>query len=148
MTINLASLDTAAASETPYDLELISPFDGEPTGLFIQVLGHNCDAVRAVQNEQRNRDRKRLFEAQRTGKPQIPTSDDDDADGLEIAVAATVGWYEKKKGGKREDGLPFGDKRLTFSKDEARKLYSMPGLGWMGGQVVRAMYDLGNFTKR
>lgn len=147
MTINLESLDTASASETPFDLELHSPFDGSATGLFVQVLGHNSAAVRAVSDRHRNEERKRAFEQQRTGKPQLRLPEDEDAEALEIAVAATAGWYEKK-GGKKIDGLPVGDKRVLFGPDEARKLYANPGLSWIGGQVVRVMYDLGNFTRR
>jgi hypothetical protein len=34
-----------------------------------------------------------------------------------------------------------------FSKEEAAKLYKNPGFGWVGVQVVKAVYDIGNFIK-
>jgi hypothetical protein len=153
MSFDLAKLDTVAACETPYDLELISPFPGQGrTGMFIQLLGFNSPACRAVKAEQDKAKLMRDFEQRRSGQPEMPTVDDDEESGLQMALAATVGWYERKRDkngklGKQEPGLPFGDKRLMFSKDEARKLYSNEGLGWIGGQVIKAMYDLGNFTK-
>lgn len=153
MTINLADLNAAAASETVFDLELRHPTTDAPLGLFIQVLGSQSEKVRAVSNRQSNAIIKDNFKSQRAGKEPAITVETSQKRQAELAAAATVGWYsqEPAKAGekpKREDGLPFGDKRLIFSEDEAVRLYNDPAYSWLVKQVDDAVGDLANFLTK
>ena len=150
MSVNLADLNAAAASETIFDLELKHPTTDAPLGLFIQVLGSQSDRVRAVANKQSNALINESFTAQRRGKNAPITVETSQLRAAELAAAATVGWYEQQpaKAGekpKREEGLPFGEKRLMFSEEEAVRLYSDPAYSWLAKQVDEAVGDLSNF---
>jgi hypothetical protein len=147
--IDLAKLNTA--SELAFDLELLSPKDDEPTGLFIQLIGMQSAPVRAAVRDNTNDILKRNFEAQRKATVKAPTADEADRRGAKILAAATVGWYSKEpsvKPGepdKIEQGLPFGETRLAFSTAEAEKLYANPGFDWLRAQVDRAVGEVANF---
>lgn len=146
MTFDLAKLNTVEACEAVHELELLSPFDDEPTGLFIAHKGRDARDVLAVSRKQGNAMLARDFKAKRGGKDEAPiTIEEGTATTVEIAVAATVGWFTKDAKGNKVDGLPFGDTRLTFSQDEARKLYNDPGFAWALRQLNDAAGDLGNF---
>lgn len=153
MTINLADLNAATASETIFDLELKHPTTDAPLGLFIQIIGSQSEKVRAISNRQSNAIIKDNFKAQRGGKEPAITVETSQKRSAELAAAATVGWYaqEPAKPGekpKREDGLPFGEKRLMFSEEEAVRLYSDPAYAWLAKQVDDAVGDLANFLTK
>lgn len=153
MTFNLADLNAATASETTFDLELKHPTTDAPLGMFVQIIGSQSEKVRSVSNRQSNALIKDNFAAQRGGKAPSITVETSQKRQAELAAAATVGWYsqEPAKAGekpKREDGLPFGDKRLTFSEDEAVRLYSDPAYQWLVKQVDDAVGDLANFLTK
>lgn len=147
MSVNLAALDTAVASEIPFEFELKGP-TGDKLGLFVQVRGRDCEAVRAVNSRRRNQALKKNFEAQRGAEVEAGDliAEEIDQATAELLAAATVGWYEKK-GKAKEDGFPFGDTRLMFSQEEAAKLYMNPGFKWLADQVDKAAYNVGNFIK-
>jgi hypothetical protein len=149
---DLALFDTAAACETPFDIELMWPKTKAPLGLFIQVIGYNSGPLRAITERREAKQRHREFALQRGEKIELPSLEEENAEGLEALITATVGWYERKRDkdgklGKKQEGLPFGETRLMFSKEEAEKLYKHPGYQWIGTQIVQAVYDIGNFIK-
>lgn len=148
MTFNLAELNTVEACEAVHELELLDPFNEEPTGLFIAHKGRDAKDVLAVSRKQGNAMLARDFAAKRKGKEESPfTIEEGTATTVEIAVAATVGWFTKDDKGNKVDGLPFGETRLMFSPDEARRLYNDPGFAWALRQLNEAAGDLGNFAK-
>lgn len=145
MPIDLARLNTVEACETVHELELLDPIDNEPTGLFIAHKGRDARDVLAVSRKQGNAMLARDFKAQRGGKAEAPiTIEEGTATTVEIAVAASVGWFTME-GGKKVDGLPFGETRMMFSPEAARELYANPGFAWVLRQLNDAAGDLGNF---
>jgi hypothetical protein len=110
------------------------------------VAGSQSSEVRKLLASRRNDALKKNFEAQRGEEPAPTTVDELDQATAEILAAATIGWFEKKGKG-TEPGLPFGDTRLMFSREEALKLYLNPGYKWLADQVDKAVYDVGNFIK-
>lgn len=152
MSINLASLKAATASEVVFDLELLHPTTDEPIGLFIQIIGSNSAPVRKLRDEQVNEMLKADFEKQR-GKGKPPTVDGAVKKNAKLIARATVGWYEIDlsipvgQKPKKVDGMPFGDTRIEFSEDAAIQLYTDPEYEWLYSQVDKAVGDLSNFMK-
>ncbi len=146
MSFNLAELNTTEACEAIHELELLSPFDDEPTGLFIAHKGRDARDVLAISRKQGNAMLARDFKAKRGGKDETPITIEEGTNvTVEISVAATVGWFTKDAKGDKVDGLPFGKGLLLFTPDEARKLYNDPGFAWALRQLNEAAGDLGNF---
>lgn len=151
---NLANLDTAAASEIVYDLELKHPTTEEPLGLFIQIVGVHAREVKRVSDRQINEVLLNNYKADRGAKDAVvPTVQQGERRGAALLAAATRGWFSREPGKKAGDpdidtpGLPFGETRLMFSPEEAEKLYENTGYLWLRKQVDAGVGDLGNFIK-
>lgn len=132
-----ANLNTVEACNKPFEVEIKHPVSGEPTGLFISVLGQHSDIVR---------DRMRgmasaVLNMRASGKAATSKAKIDaiEEKGIDTLVAATVGW--------RSDGddghITLGGERLEFSAANARRLYSeiIP----IQEQVTEAINNLENF---
>lgn len=131
---NLSKLDTIAACNKPVEVE-IRDTAGEPTGIFVSILGRDSDVVRG---------RMRAFAEEETHADASGNglSDIDRADRRVIAtlVAATTGWRDGD-----ERVLEWGDERLEFNADNAAKVYA--GILPIREQVSTALFDLSRFMK-
>lgn len=128
------SLNTKAASETPYELALTHPVTGETLPVTIQVYGDDSQAVREYTRKQlKSLMRKQSF-AQRTGKNQDPSLDELEEMPIESAIVRTAGW----------SGFTDNGEELPFTAENARKVYAQL---WIAQQVIEASRDLGNFIK-
>ena len=65
------------------------------------------------------------------------TFDENKAQGVELLVTLTVGWYLVDKAGKPIDA--------PFSKETARQLYNNPKMSWLKQQVDDALGNDANF---
>lgn len=101
--------------------EVIHPLDG-PTGWIITLAGNDHPATKAALREALDRRMKR--------KTKLDL-DEDEREGIEILAARTLDW----------EGLD--DK--PFSRDAAREVYGMEGMGWIKGQLIQAMGDEARF---
>jgi hypothetical protein len=63
--IDFDSLDTAAASEQPYEFELTHPSTKEGLGVFVSVVGPESAEFKNRVRREVNRNRRREFEAKR-----------------------------------------------------------------------------------
>lgn len=133
-TIDLAAL---AAIEDGVPMELRHPqtgavlltADGAP--ITITLLGRDSESYREVERAQQNR---RLKDAARGRRNQM-TSEQLEAEHVELLVACTVGW----------SGLVLDAKTLEFSASAARRLYDDGRFGWIREQVETFIGDRGNF---
>lgn len=135
--IDLASLDTQAACDRPFSLELKHPVTGAPLGCGVQIVGKDSakfkDHIRQSANEQLRRN----AQAQRRGKDiETPTIEQIEERGVDLLVACTTGFF----------GEILLDKEvLTYSPDNARKLYTR--FPWAREQVDAAVGDIENFMQ-
>lgn len=129
--IDLSSLDTAAACEKGYELELLHPITKAPLGSFISVVGKDSEAfrkhVRAASNE---RLRKNAAQQRRGKELDPPTIEAIEAEAIDLLVTCTTGFRN----------VSYKGALLEFSEDNARKLYTEQS--WVRGQVDEAIGDL------
>jgi hypothetical protein len=133
---NLASLDTVAACNKPFEVEIKS-VNGDPTGFFVSVLGAHSDVyrgrIRALADES--------LRKQATGKATAETLDKLEAKNIDALVAASVGWRFGDA-----TVVPLDDEELDFSPANVRKVYER--LLPVREQVAEAINDLANFMPR
>lgn len=95
--VSLSSLNAVKASDAPFEFEYITP-DGEPSGVFLSVLGGQSDAVTKTAakmiNEQRKKKAAREASARFNTKSnvQFDTLESDVEFSQRLAAARLVGW--------------------------------------------------------
>lgn len=141
--LDFAALDTAAASEKPYEFELVHPKSKKPLGVFISVVGPESAAFKNKVRKQINRDRIKAFQASRNGKGGEPsTIEEDEAEGVTLISELVKGWRTVKDG-KSESVIYWSEEKLAFSPEAlTRWLTHFP---WVREQINEAASDLGNF---
>lgn len=132
-----ASLNTIEACNKPAEIEIKHPTTGQPTGLFISVVGKDSGVYRGRIRTMADETLRR----QAMGKPAFADSSIDklEAKNIDALVAATVGWRSEG-----DDGhITLAGERLEFAPANVRKLYTdiLP----IRDQVAEAINDLGNF---
>ena len=65
-TLDFDSLDTTAACEKPFELELLHPDTKKPLGVFVSIIGTESAEIKAEFRKELNRERQREFQAQRS----------------------------------------------------------------------------------
>lgn len=133
---DLASLDTIAACNKPFDVEIIHPVTQEKTGVVFTVVGKDSDVYRAKIKAMANENMTREAMLARRGKPDIQTIDKLEAKNIDALVAATVGW----------SNVELDGEVLEFNAANARKVYQriLP----VREQVLEAVNDLELFMDR
>jgi hypothetical protein len=129
--IDLSSLDTAAACEKGFELELVHPVTKAPLGQFISVLGKDSKTFRDhIRRASNDRLRKQAM-AQRRGKDaDVLTIEQIEAEAIDLLVVCTTAFRD----------VSYKGAMLVFSEDAARKLYTEQT--WIRGQVDEAVGDL------
>jgi hypothetical protein len=127
--LSIDDLDLTAASDTPFDLELLNT-KGVKTGVTLQVLGSESEKVQEWTNRQANRIRTQATQKSVTGKEKVRTAEEDDEYIIESAVVRVIGW----------SGLaePFNKENVT--RLMARNVHARM-------QVLQASNELGNYSK-
>lgn len=159
--LDLASLDTAAASDAGARIEIVHPISKEGLGIFVTLLGKHSETFREIVREKANKRVKEESLAARRGKPLEPrTAEQIEAEALQLLVACSVGWdsetYAKNEAGEivkdadgnrqvveKHDYIVLGGENLAFNHANAMKVYSK--LLWFREQVDNGIGDLENF---
>jgi hypothetical protein len=153
---DLGSLNTTAASNKGFKLELVHPTTKKPLGVFITVLGKDSDTFTAHIKEQVDERNRKEFIAQRRGKPLEPTTAaQSEENNVDLLVLCTLAWetvVQKAVAG-TETTPPVGaitKPTVTINKQEfaftianVKRVY-MENL-WIRRQVDEAIGDLENF---
>lgn len=133
--LDFASLDTTAACDKGFDLELRHPKTGEGLGCGVRIVGKDSEVFREHNRALINaRIRANAMRQRRNKDPEVITVDRMEADAINLLAACTMGFW----GGVMLDGVP-----LEFSEENARKFYAR--FPWVREQVDEAIGDLENF---
>ncbi len=144
MTFDFATLDLTKACDNPYEFELEHPATGEGIGVFVSVVGAESATFQAFVRAEGNKARKRRMEAERRGKDEPLTIEEEEA-ALISAVAACITGWRTEVGGKSEPIIVWGERKLEFTPDNARDVLSK--FRWMVPQINKATGDLTHFLK-
>lgn len=130
-TVSLADLNLIKKAEVPFKMNYIDPASGEPTGVFLHVLGAKgptfTNWLNAKIDERNNR---RALLKKRGRELEEETMEETQAFLCEAAAVRVVGW----------DGITE-----PFSKDLCLELmHANPELR---GQVIEASNQVANFSK-
>lgn len=106
--------------------------DGEQA--YIDVVSEDSDRAQAAQRETYDRRVK-------VGKPSTSPAEDLEQTEISSIVASTTGWklnFSLRKGGEPID--------IPFTEENARQVYSSPGMAWIFAQVNAFRKDRANFV--
>lgn len=141
--IDFADMDVAAASETPFEFELKHPATHAPLGVFVSVFGPESAAFKAKIFADQNRERRRIFEQQRKGRPPEPkTMEEDTAAAVKLIGTLVAGWRTVRDG-KSEPVIVWGKERLECTTENVVRW--LTHFSWVRKQVDEASGDIENF---
>jgi hypothetical protein len=152
--VDLADLDTIAASDKGARIAILHPTTKEPFGLFIQLLGKHSTTFRELVKERINNRIKRESMAAKRGKTLDPRSAEEvEAEAIEMLAACTVGWeteiYEgegkERKIKEIKPTMRFDKQDLPFNHQNAIIIYTR--FLFIREQVDNAIGDLENFIQ-
>ena len=134
--MDLQSLDTSTLADSGVDMIVLHPTQKTPVmgddkkPITIRLLGMDSKKFTSVQRAKINQ---RLKDQQRR---KVATAEQLDEDGLDIIVAATVGWSQN---------FTIGAAKLEFSSANARRLYTeFPFIREMADEFIA---DRSNFLR-
>src|SRR6476469_2358825 len=130
---DLATLDTATASDAGARIDIVHPVTKTPLGLFVTVLGKHSNTFRELVRERINKRIKEESLAARRGKPLEPRSAEEvEREAIEMLIACTTGWgtdiYEgegKERHVKEtKPTILFSGERYEFNAQNAALIYT------------------------
>ena len=128
---SLADFDQVSASETPFEFQL-KRADGNPSGVFLSILGDDAEKVQKFTTRRVNEDRRQMVLRAKSRKQDEYTPIEDDISfAIEAAVIRTVGWRGLKE---------------PFSAENARKLFTSSKDA--RAQVMEESAKAANFMQR
>lgn len=132
---DLASLDIVAASNKPFELELLHPESKEPLGMFISHVGKESDVLKEYNKEIADNRLRQIAAYEKRGEeaPLIFTEENNRIS-IERIVACTTGFRDVNFNG-----------NVEFNHTNAIKLYTK--FPWIVKQVDASIVNLSNFMK-
>lgn len=133
---DLGSIDTIAACNKPFELEIKHPATGLGTGVFISVLGRDSDVYRG--RVRAMADQAMRLAAIGKPNPNDASLDKAEAKSIEALVAATVGWRTGD-----DPTVSVKGEKLSFTPENVARVYRelLP----VREQVQGAINDVANF---
>jgi len=130
--VDLTQFDMKSAAAEGADLHLRHPATGEPIfedakktkPLSVRLLGRDAAAVQDA-----------LTEANRL---HADGKIDEQERGMRVLIASTVGWSA---------GMEFDGKKLAFTPENARKLFTDPRTDWIAEQAIPFSLSRRNFAQ-
>jgi len=130
---DLDTLDTAANDEGGVYFTPVNPGTLEPLNMRIKLRSSNCESVRA-KSRAFVRKLQTSTEFRKNGAIDVEQAE---AQATEKLVACTVGW----------EGVKYHDITVCTAEN-ARRLYTAPGLAWLRAQVLEFIEDQANFLPK
>lgn len=149
---DLAALDTVAACEKGFELELKHPITEAPTGVFIGLKGKDSPTFKKYVQHQSNDRLRKQFERQRKGKDaEAPKVQEIEASAIDLLVTCTTHWRTVTQRADPENNIEeksvptvtIAGQVLTFSEENCREVYTRFPI--IREQVDEGIGDLENF---
>ena len=132
---DLASIDTIAACNKPFDMELVHPVSRVGLGVFFSLVGKDSDIYRARVRA--------MADSRLRGAKDDDSLDKLEAKNIDAIVAANVAWWTVVDGKKIDGIVTLGGEKLDFTPANQRTVFTkiLPARE----QAQEAINDLGNF---
>lgn len=143
--MDFGKLDAVGKANAGFKLVLNHPGTGDPTDVYITVLGRDSTEYRRLAAEQQ---RRRLNKLAKTGRLRLDQDDDLDKDAVALLAACTKGWgttAEALPEGARADVLTYHGEDLPCTRENAARVYTEQP--WLREQVEAAVTDRANFLR-
>lgn len=138
---DLASIDTVAACNKGFEIELKHPVTQEPLGIFWTVLGSDSDVFRDYLREVTNEKIRKEAMAKKRGRDvEVDTVEVSEERAIELLTVCSVNWRSTDK-----PTITFKDAELEFNVPNVKKV--LTGLPWIRKQIDEGIGDLENFMK-
>ena len=134
---DLASVDTIAACNKPFDMELVHPVSRVGLGVFFSLVGKDSDIYRARVRA--------MADSRLRGAKDDDSLDKLEAKNIDAIVAANVAWWTVVDGKKLDGIVTLGGEKLDFTPANQRTVFTkiLPARE----QAQEAINDLGNFMR-
>lgn len=138
---DLASIDTVAACNKGYEVELKHPATNEPIGIFWSVLGSDSDTFRDYMKEATNAKLRKDAMARKRGKDvEVRTVEEAEKETIDLLTLCSLGWRSTDS-----SAIKFKGEDLAFNVPNVRRV--LTELPWIRRQIDEAIGDLENFMK-
>jgi hypothetical protein len=136
--VDLATLDTCAACNQPFALDVKHPVTKVATGIVIYHLGVDSDAITEYVDERNNKDIRRAADLRKRGEePEVVTVEAQLERNIEFWTVAIF------SSGKPWENMTFEGKALDFTVANIKLVLTR--LKWLRGQVDASIGNLENF---
>jgi len=149
--VDLGKLGITESANAGFDLVLIHPKTGDPTDVFIKVLGRDSGEYRQLSLMQQRRRLQKLVSKPGRASMESVSDADMDRDSAEIAAACTKAWgtnlgeIATEEEVANKDKLLFNGEWLVCTREAALMVYIKEP--WIREQVESAILDRANFSK-
>lgn len=132
---DLASIDTIAACNKPFEMELVHPVSRIGTGIFFALVGKDSDIYRSRIRA--------MADSRLRGAKDDDSLDKIEAKNVEALCAANVAWGKRGPDGKLDGIVELGGEKLEFTPANQRTVFTkiLPARE----QAQEAINDLGNY---
>lgn len=138
---DLASIDTVAACNNGFEVELKHPVTQASLGIFWKIVGSDSDTFKAHIKETLNARLRQEALAKKRGKElPVRTIEEIEAEGIDLLLICSLGWRTVDS-----NTIPFDGQQLEFNIPNAKTV--LKRLPWVKTQIDEAMGDLENFMK-
>lgn len=132
---SIADLNPEVKADKGHEFEIMA--DGDPTGMFLTVVGKESTVWKAMVRKQANDARRREFERLRKGKPEEPTTVEQDIDAsIPLYASCVIGW--------RNVEIEAGEGEAPFTPENVDRLLRYD---FVRVQVEREILGLADFTR-
>lgn len=134
---DLASIDTIAACNKPFDMELVHPVSRVGLGVFLSLVGKDSDVYRSRVRA--------MADSRLRGAKDDDSLDKLEAKNIDALCAANVAWWTVVDGKKLDGIVTLGGEKLDFTPANQRTVFTkiLPARE----QAQEAINDLGNFMR-
>lgn len=137
--VDIGNLDTVAACNGGYEVELKHPATGDPLGVFWTIRGKDSDVYREIMRDRLDEGLKKDIKARQKGSEiEQETISEIEEKTVELLVLCSISWRQEKP-----EYIMFNGQELIFNPQNAHKI--LTERRWIRSQLDSAIHNLANF---
>lgn len=141
--MDLKKLDTVAAADKGFEIQLFNPGDMSNLGIFITVLGRDSADYRKISSQHSRKRVQKMTKGNQFRMGSL-TTEELESDTIELLAGVTKAWRDE---GEKLDNQVLID-GVKYDCDLANAVMLYTRYPWIREQVDVAVMDRANFTQR